>query len=417
MTEIQVEKDLISVIVPIYGVEKYLHQCVDSIINQTYKNLEIILVDDGSEDNCPLICDEYEKKESRVKVIHKENGGQDSARKAGISIAKGEYIGYVDGDDWIEPQMYERLHELIVQNNACIVESAVYDSNGEDHKKRCPVIAPGMYDGEKFANEIAPRLLYSGEFFTHGVFPYLVSKLFKAEAIRPFQMEPDYSDNLFDDTFVTFPAILATESMYVTYDCFYHYRVRMDSAIREQRKDIFARVSEGYPTWIQKFVKSRKDYLDSMKKQLVFFTMYLLVEKAIQVFDDKDTDEYLIPFGGINKKKKIVLYGAGATGIHIKNYCDSVKGSNVVFWADRNYKQFPEQLGIGNPVDIKDLEYDYVVISILFSHSVESARKGLIELGVPKEKIVWIKDEYLDNPERLLNSCFINANNTLTSIG
>ena len=110
----------ISVIVPIYNVEKYLNRCLDSIINQTYKNLEIILVDDGSPDNCGKICDEYAKKDNRIKVIHKENGGLSSARNAGLDIATGDYIGFVDSDDWIELDMYEYLLNICVKYNSDI---------------------------------------------------------------------------------------------------------------------------------------------------------------------------------------------------------------------------------------------------------------------------------------------------------
>uniref|UniRef100_UPI003079CB33 glycosyltransferase family 2 protein n=1 Tax=Phascolarctobacterium succinatutens TaxID=626940 RepID=UPI003079CB33 len=92
----------LSVIVPVYKVEKYIHKCVDSILNQTFKDFELILIDDGSPDNCGEICDEYAKKDSRVRVIHKENGGQSSARNRGLDIAKGEIIGFVDSDDDIE---------------------------------------------------------------------------------------------------------------------------------------------------------------------------------------------------------------------------------------------------------------------------------------------------------------------------
>ncbi len=100
---------LISVIVPIYNVEKYLDKCVESIVNQTYKNLEIILVDDASPDNCPKICDKWAEKDSRIKVIHKENGGVGSARNAGLEASKGEWIGFVDGDDSIDEDFYETL--------------------------------------------------------------------------------------------------------------------------------------------------------------------------------------------------------------------------------------------------------------------------------------------------------------------
>ncbi len=110
--------DLISVIVPVYKVEKYLRRCVDSILVQTYTNLEIILVDDGSPDNCPAICDEYAKKESRIKVIHKPNGGLSSARNAGLDAANGKYIGFVDSDDYIASNMYEVLYRLVTENKS-----------------------------------------------------------------------------------------------------------------------------------------------------------------------------------------------------------------------------------------------------------------------------------------------------------
>ena len=104
---------LISVIVPVYNVEKYLRQCLDSIINQTYRNLEIILVDDGSTDSSGIICDEYAQIDARIKVIHKENGGLSSARNAGLDVCTsgGDFIAFVDSDDWLEPDMYERLYE------------------------------------------------------------------------------------------------------------------------------------------------------------------------------------------------------------------------------------------------------------------------------------------------------------------
>lgn len=117
---------LISVIVPIYNVEKYLNKCVDSIISQTYKNLEIILVDDGSPDNCPKMCDEYVQKDNRIKVIHKKNGGLSDARNAGIDAANGEYIAFVDSDDYIEVNMYEKLYNVIKEYDANIAVCSRY---------------------------------------------------------------------------------------------------------------------------------------------------------------------------------------------------------------------------------------------------------------------------------------------------
>ena len=116
---------IISVIVPVYKVEKYLNRCVKSIVNQTHKNLEIILVDDGSPDKCPNMCEEWSKRDCRIKVIHKQNGGLSDARNEGLKIATGKFIGFVDSDDWIAPEMYERLLNAIVADKSDIAQCNV----------------------------------------------------------------------------------------------------------------------------------------------------------------------------------------------------------------------------------------------------------------------------------------------------
>lgn len=121
----------ISVIVPVYNVEEYLDRCVESIVNQTYNNLEIILVDDGSTDDCPAMCDKWAEKDNRIKVIHKQNGGLADARNAGLSIANGDYIGFIDSDDYIDPDMYECLIHHAVANNADIA-GCFYRKVGKD---------------------------------------------------------------------------------------------------------------------------------------------------------------------------------------------------------------------------------------------------------------------------------------------
>lgn len=114
-------KGKISVVVPIYNVENYLKKCIDSLINQTYKNLEIILVDDGSPDFCPKICDEYKKQDERIKVIHKQNGGLSSARNAGLEVATGDFITFVDSDDFLELDIYEKVIDIFNSNSVEIV--------------------------------------------------------------------------------------------------------------------------------------------------------------------------------------------------------------------------------------------------------------------------------------------------------
>ena len=126
----------VSVIIPIYNVEKYLQECLDSVIDQTLKDIEIILVDDGSPDNCPRICDEYAQKDARIKVIHKENGGYGSAVNRGLEEATGEYIGIVEPDDYIDSDMYEDLYNIAQTNNADIVKSDHYTFSTKNGKQQ-----------------------------------------------------------------------------------------------------------------------------------------------------------------------------------------------------------------------------------------------------------------------------------------
>lgn len=129
--------ELVSIIVPIYNVEPFLERCVQSILSQTYSEIEVILVDDGSPDRCPEICDEYQKKDPRVKVIHKPNGGLSDARNAGLQIAKGEMIAFVDSDDWISPYYVEIMRRTMLEENSDIVECLMVCSDGKQKLPDC----------------------------------------------------------------------------------------------------------------------------------------------------------------------------------------------------------------------------------------------------------------------------------------
>lgn len=182
-------EDLISVIVPVYKVEEYLRECVDSILAQTYTNLEIILVDDGSPDNCGKICDEYAKKDSRIKVIHQQNGGLSAARNTGLDIATGDYIGFVDSDDYIELNMFEELHNSIKEYNSdmsvCGVKKFELDSRSFFYGKKC--VSKNTFMMELLKETIASyswNKLYKKELFVGIRFP--VGELFEDIKIMHF---------------------------------------------------------------------------------------------------------------------------------------------------------------------------------------------------------------------------------------
>ncbi len=392
--------DLISVIVPIYRVEAYLKECIESIINQTYTNLEIILVNDGSDDNCPKICDEYAKVDSRIKVIHKENGGADEARKVAILQAKGKYIGYVDSDDWIDPTMYEKLIGYAKEYDVSVVECGIIDFWGEKETKRLAYFDEGCYKDEKFDTIIGSKLIYSDKFFLYGISPYLWNKLFLKEAIMEFQLLPEPSDHIVDDIMVIFPTIAKARSVYITKELFYHYRVRENSLKRRIQVDAFDKIRNGYPEWKTRFNDVYKKY--GLENQLHYFLMYIMLLKCVYVFDNAKSDEYLRAFGEINKNDKIILYGAGQCGINMENYIRNTEDNNLVCWVDKNYELLQKFYNVENPEKILNLEFDYIVISIMTEQAVNSVKKDLEILGVPNEKILWVRDEYIKDPLKLL---------------
>ncbi len=393
-------QDLISVIVPIYRVEDYLEECIQSIINQTYKNLEIILVDDGSDDGCGEICDRFSQMDARIKVIHQENQGVSKARKNGVLAATGKYVGFVDGDDWVDDSMYEALHLFAVENDVEVVESGVIDAWNDAIRLRAPYLAEGVYKGDVFKNEIEPHFIYSGKFFRYGLSPYLCSKLFKRQQLLKYQMEEDDLNRVADDFIISMPYIAESKSIYISHDCYYYYRVRANSAKRS--KDV---------EFVKRFINSKKQLRNRFQntslilphdKQLDYFTMYWLIMNGPYVFDNAQEEVILVPFGGISCTSKVILYGAGAVGIHLHTYLEKM-GVKIVAWLDGNYKSLQSVMNVNAPEEINNYEYDYVVISVLREETVRGIEANLKKLGVPDNKVLWIQEKYLQNPDLLLN--------------
>lgn len=221
---------MISVIVPIYKVEAYLCRCVDSILNQTYSDLEIILVDDGSPDGCPRICDEYARQDNRVRVIHKENGGLMSAWKAGFAEATGELIGFVDSDDWIDANMYESMLQVQKHSGAEIVAVSLIREFDNKSEREQVFLEGGLYSRERMEKEIFPRLISMGTMMDRLVSPNRVTKLFKAQLLRDNIGYCDNRISLGEDFITTMACICDAQSIYVMDDFFpYHYRIRGSS--------------------------------------------------------------------------------------------------------------------------------------------------------------------------------------------
>lgn len=222
--------ELISIIIPIYNTERYLHKCIDSVINQKYKNIEIILVNDGSTDNCGKICDKYAKEDRRIKVIHKKNQGVSAARNSAIEICTGEYIGFIDSDDWIEEDMFEVLHNKIIEYEADISICNIcedYSNKGIDDVM--------LYNKHEFCIEMFIGNSFEG---------YLCNKLFRSNLFDKVRLDEDIG--IVEDLLLIYKIINSNEDLKVIYTKkeLYHYIQRDDSALNKKQfsKTLYSKI-------------------------------------------------------------------------------------------------------------------------------------------------------------------------------
>lgn len=248
--------NLISIIIPIYNVEMYLRRCIDSVLNQTYRNLEVILVDDGSPDKCGEICDEYAEKDKRIRVIHKENGGLSDARNAGLDIATGEYVAFVDSDDYIDKDMYVKLYEAIQEADAdmSICNFRYVDENGtckfsnndlpikDETLSGIHILLNNMFDEKCWYWVVAWNKLYKRELFENIKYPF---------------------GRVHEDEFVIHKLFLKCNKVACVSKMLYNYVQREDS-IMNQRND-----------------KNRLDYIDAMLDRLDFYLYHDLPRGAV----------------------------------------------------------------------------------------------------------------------------------------
>lgn len=245
---------LISIIVPVYNVEKYLSRCINSIINQTHKNLEIILVDDGSTDKSGYICEEFKAKDKRIRVIHKENGGLSDARNSGLKIAQGDYIGFVDGDDWIDVHMYEELLKVSLNNKSDIV-SCGFQKIWENETVENKYILNNKKI-ETFNTEEALKKLLTNDSIDEMVW----NKLYKYKTIKNIYFKVG---KYHEDVFWTYKVIGNANCISLVNIQFYNYLQRKNSIMGQQyskkRLDALEALEERYK-YITNNFPSLKNY-------------------------------------------------------------------------------------------------------------------------------------------------------------
>lgn len=271
-----------SVIVPIYNVEKFLVKCIDSLLEQTYKDFELILVDDGSPDNSPKICDEYAEKDNRIKVIHKENGGLVSARKAGANIATGEYIVCVDADDWVELNYLETFANVIDSYNPDILLCEFYNDDGVEKIYKPMFLREGLYNKENIEKEIFPYLIenINGKYISNNIW----AKAVRRELYLSYQNLVDDSIKFGEDIAVTKPCMYKSNTIYIIKLPLYHYRYNPTSITNSKK----ARNWDEPKTRDMHLEKQIDMSIFDFKEQIYRLTVHSVFNVAVSQFNRKE---------------------------------------------------------------------------------------------------------------------------------
>ncbi len=380
---------LISVIVPVFNIDKYISKCIESIMEQTYKNLQIILVDDGSTDTSGEICDRYAKKDIRIQVIHKKNGGLVSARNAGLEAAAGEYVGFVDGDDYIDIGFYEVLLEDMLKNDVDFVHMGYRTENGNSSR------ACGNFETEKYQLTENSRLYFveEGIFGKSGTFqitPSIWSKLFKREFIQKCYARVPKELSYGEDMFCLSMCMLEGRSMYLHKTAMYHYVNRQGSLMNSAYVSSVINISELYHALKNLFMEYNVyGFLRPCLETYLARIMLLAIKKIGKSMES--VSFYYLKNIDVIKGKKVVIYGAGSVGQGYYAQISRYATCMIVGWVDLKFQQYQFGYAQVQPVtELEKMQYDVLLLAIKDENKAKQIRRELMERrGIPEKMIMW----------------------------
>ena len=382
----------LSIIVPVYNTEKYLRKCLESIMRQTFSDFEVIVVDDGSTDSSSSICDEYALLDPRIRVIHKNNEGLVSARKAGLAAASGSLIAYVDSDDWIESDAYSYMITAMEQNDCDLVVCDRYVDTKNASSEMHNGIAPGIYNRSAIENEILPHIIGDGSFFRWNIYPSLWDKLFKREKLLNYQFSVDNQICEGEDAAVSVPYIADCNKILFSKSCFYHYVQHDNSMVKKKHDPKRDRIKYKilYYSLMHSLIKNPVD--DNLyREQIEDYIRVIAVPRISGLMRSYENEKYLLPFTNVKKSERIYLYGAGVFGFNMYNFLKETDFCHLLGIMDRNYEAVrSDWIKVMNPVLIKDVDaskYDHIVVTVMDQDAQNAIKNTLISYGVDADLI------------------------------
>lgn len=395
------EKDpLISIIIPVYNTEVYLEQCVSSVMKQTYDNIEIILVDDGSYDRSGVICDKLAGQDKRIIVIHKENGGPSSSKKAGVKAASSDYICFVDSDDWIDREMIRYFVNKLKEYEPDIVASAVIWEmySGQKKWKEKNELREGIYQEESLKKEFYPHMLHYAGNYKFGILQYLCGKLFKKGIILKVLEEVDERIWAGEDVACLYDACLSAKRILVDNSYYYHYRQGREGSLcsRIYGDEHFTNARLLYSYMKNKF--EHTEYKEILLPQLSQYIFAVINKLTKEVFDYDMAEEWRLPVDLIAERPCFILYGAGAVGKSYLNQIKHLDFVNMIAWVDKNYNHLQQKgLNVEAPAAIQEKEYDMVLIAVSELEAAQEIKDQLLGMGIHDSKICWKETERIFN--------------------
>lgn len=366
---------MISVIVPIYNAEKYLNKCLASIVNQTYRELEIILVNDGSIDESLAICEKYKQDDDRIVIVNKHNEGLVRARKDGIRMAKGEYITFVDADDWIDITTYKKVYT----GKADIISYGLTEEYENYSKNKTDKIEPGLYDKKRIHDQIIPKMLSSRNFFEFGILPNIYCKLIKKSLL--LETIDNVSDNVTigEDVDFFFRTVYKAESVLIKTDILYHYRQHQESMMRAKLP--VKRIKALY--WDLYNIKEAAGLKEWVSQLNQYITFVMLLKRPEIVIP------YIMELSDIHGK--VVIYGAGEFGKSLYDILVEDKNITRLSIVDKQWQNMNNPgYHIENPEIVRRDIPDKIIVAILNENVCGQVEKYLIEMGIDSKTIIRI---------------------------
>lgn len=384
---------LVSIIVPVYNTEEYLSRCIESIRKQRYPKVEIILVDDGSTDKSGEICNDYAIKDKRIYVIHQSNQGIIAAKKAALKECHGEFIMFVDSDDWIEEELLEVMVAQMIENGCSLVCSNVFMDKSDGTIEKRNEIPSGVYE----TNKICRDLFYYKDTQQYGVLPYSVAKLFLRSMLQDV-MEKIGSDIRYaEDKAIVFGCIYQNIKVCFMDAIYYHYCIRSDSACHVENPDFLVELTTFYK-YARSLFESHREHdflLWQLGRYLMDEVKYTVNCRLGLIGNGRSLYEVsyeLDPSVFQMNDKNVILYGAGRVGAdYHKKLVDCMK-FRLCGWVDKNYEKYSENGLDVQPVEhIRNSEYDYILVAVNNENIFCEIKKELKGLGVVEDKIIWGK--------------------------